>query len=405
MAAVVATVLGVCGRVDAFEINTGIEDVVSHWDDTLRYTLAKRHEGKNQISRIAVLAFVSKKGGNKKMDYMPHSFIRNIVTPMLVAAFSLSVIGCEARLDLEGVNKELAKPVRRTDNFQALTNNGTVITAVGNSGLILTSPKENNPEDARRWTRSIIEGRPNFVDITTCPDNSMIALSMERQVWASVNNGQKWTKSDLPTKETVIALTCAPNGDYWVVGAATSILHSTDKGGSWSNTALNQDALINFIQFFDAKNGLVLGEFGLMAKTVDGGQSWQNAQNIPDNFYPMGVYFTDSEHGWVAGLGGAILYTADGGKSWKRQETPNSVPLYGIHAKGNRVFALGDGNTVLELDGQRWVAHDTPPQSTYLRDAEVINNDMLLVAGGNGTLTTVKIKQKQELVGGLSNGK
>lgn len=339
------------------------------------------------------------------MDKALFSLIRKIETLLFLVAFQLVLGGCEARLDLEGVNKELAKPVRRTDNFQALTNNGTVITAVGNGGLILTSPNASNPEDARKWTRSTIEGRPNFVGITTCPDNSMIALSMERQVWTSVNNGQKWTKSDLPTKETVIALTCAPNGDYWVVGAGTSILHSADKGGSWSNMALNKDALINYIQFFDAKNGLVLGEFGLMAKTVDGGQSWQNSQSIPDNFYPMGVYFTDSEHGWVAGLGGAILYTDDGGKNWKRQETPNSVPIYGIHAKGNRVFALGDGNMVLELDGQRWVAHDTPPQSTYLRDAEVINNDMLLVAGGNGTLTAVKIKQKQELVGGIGNGK
>jgi hypothetical protein len=47
MALVAATVLGVCGSVDAFEINTGDEDIVINWDNTLRYTLADRVRGKS----------------------------------------------------------------------------------------------------------------------------------------------------------------------------------------------------------------------------------------------------------------------------------------------------------------------------------------------------------------------
>jgi len=46
--AVVATVLGVCGSVDAFEINTGDEDIVMNWDNTLRYTLADRIRGQGK---------------------------------------------------------------------------------------------------------------------------------------------------------------------------------------------------------------------------------------------------------------------------------------------------------------------------------------------------------------------
>lgn len=340
------------------------------------------------------------------MSKTSFSFIMRIKTLMFLAAFPLILIGCEARLNLEGVNKELTKPVRRTDNFQALTSNGTVITAVGDSGLILTSPKESNTEDALQWTRTKIEGQPNFIDIVACPDNSMIALSVERQLWTSINNGQKWTKSDLPTKETVVSLACVPNGDYWIVGTATTLLHSTDKGGSWSKNSLNEDATLTHIQFFDAQHGLVFGEFGLMAKTEDGGKSWQRAPKMPDNFYPMGVYFTDSQRGWVAGLSGTILRTDDGGKSWKRQETPTSSPLYGFRAMGDRVFAFGDNYTVIELDGQRWVALDIPHlSSAYLRDAKVINDNILLVAGGNGTLSSVKIKQKLSLPGGLSNAR
>src|SRR3974390_1569161 len=50
LAAVVAAILGVCGSAGAFEIPTGNEDVVIHWDNTFRYTLAQRLRGQdNQI--------------------------------------------------------------------------------------------------------------------------------------------------------------------------------------------------------------------------------------------------------------------------------------------------------------------------------------------------------------------
>lgn len=42
MALAAVSVLGVCGSVGAFEINTNDEDIVINWDNTLRYTLAQR---------------------------------------------------------------------------------------------------------------------------------------------------------------------------------------------------------------------------------------------------------------------------------------------------------------------------------------------------------------------------
>lgn len=47
LAALVA-VVGLSGSVDAFEINTGDEDIVVNWDNTLRYTLADRVRGQSK---------------------------------------------------------------------------------------------------------------------------------------------------------------------------------------------------------------------------------------------------------------------------------------------------------------------------------------------------------------------
>jgi hypothetical protein len=48
MTVVAATVLGVCGSADAFEIKTGNEDLVINWDNTLRYTLTQRVKGQSK---------------------------------------------------------------------------------------------------------------------------------------------------------------------------------------------------------------------------------------------------------------------------------------------------------------------------------------------------------------------
>lgn len=329
---------------------------------------------------------------------------KSLVALSLLALLGV-LSGCEAKLDLDGVKQEQAKSVRRTDQFQALTDNGNVVTAVGFNGLILTNPRVSDPEASWKWKRTELVGRPNLIDIDSCPDSSMIALSVERQVWISANNGQDWTMSKLPTQESMLSLTCAPNGDYWAVGSFTTLLHSTDHGETWRENSLDEDAILTTIQFLDAQNGYVLGEFGTIAKTGDGGQSWQRAKKIPNEFYPQGSYFIDSRHGWVAGLSGVILYTPDGGETWERQEAPTKSPLYSIHGKGGRLFVVGDNYTVLELSGQGWVALDTPHLSTYLRNAEIVNDDLLLVAGGNGTLSAVEIKHEQSLAGGLSNAR
>ena len=47
-AGALAAMLGVCGSAGAFEVPTGNEDLVIHWDNTLRYTLAQRLRGQGK---------------------------------------------------------------------------------------------------------------------------------------------------------------------------------------------------------------------------------------------------------------------------------------------------------------------------------------------------------------------
>lgn len=276
--------------------------------------------------------------------------------------------------------------MRRTDQLQAVAVSQGGVTVVGSDGLILTSR-----QDQLNWQRQVLPERPNFVDIDSCPDHSLIALSMEQQLWRSSDQGQSWTKIDIPTQESLISLICGPDNSYWATGSFSTLISSSDQGQHWRETSLNEDATITQVQFLDEKALVATGEFGLVARSTDGGENWTVQAPIPGEFFPQGSYFKDTNTGWVAGLGGTILKTLDGGTTWNVETTPTESPLYGFYAMNSRLFAFGDHGTLLELNGSGWERLKTPPIPVYLRDGKHISDRQLLVAGGWGALFTVEI--------------
>lgn len=318
----------------------------------------------------------------------PQALSTTSIKGVLAAALlPLALSGCEAPLNLEGVDKELAKSVRRTDQFQAIAANDSTLLAVGSDGIIVSSPRDNVS-----WTRQLIESKPSFVDLEACPDQTFAALGMDGQVWFADASGGNWQPSPIGTQESVLALACGPDNSVWVTASFSTLIHSKDKGQSWSEMSLEEDSQLTDIKFIDANTLVAAGEFGLVVKSTDGGASWSAPEFMPNDFYPQGIHFTSAQEGWAAGLSGQILHTTDGGVSWQQQTTPTESPLYSFHALGERLFVTGDHGNLLELNNGSWQRVESPKIPVYLRDAEALNEKQLLVAGGWGSLFAVDVK-------------
>ncbi|MFW1678109.1 WD40/YVTN/BNR-like repeat-containing protein [Pontibacter sp. JAM-7] len=302
----------------------------------------------------------------------------------------LVLTGCEAPLNLEGVNQELHKEVRRTDQFQALATNDQGIYAVGNDGLVMIGDKH-----TARWQRSAIPGEPPLIDIAACPDQSLMALSIHRQVWRSTDNATSWQAMDVDTSEDLMAVACAPDNSVWVVGSFSTILHSADAGQSWQEQSLNEDAMLTGIEFLDSDNLIVSGEFGLLVHSTDGGVSWNEPQYIPDDFYAHATQFMTPQEGWVGGLSGKILYTRDGGSNWEQQSTPTESPIYGFLRTDTSLFAFGDHSTLLQYQGGAWSSVNFQHPPVYLRAAMQLPDHTVLLAGGAGSLLSLDINGDQ----------
>lgn len=124
----------------------------------------------------------------------------------------------------------------------------------------------------------------------------------------------------------------------WVVGENT-LRHRI--GGAWTDDQ-NYYAgnSYNAIHLVDNQNGWVVGDYGVIIHTSDGG-NW-NGQINPDVQQRSlnDVFFLNQSEGWAVGSGGAILHTTDG----------STTPDGHWHLEGEAVAANRSLNAVYAVD-------------------------------------------------------
>jgi len=305
---------------------------------------------------------------------------------------SLFMMGCEAPLNLTGVDRERGRLLHRYDQLQAMAGNDSLLVVVGAGGTILVSS-----DKGREWQRQQLDGAPSLTDVAACPDGTFGALDPRHKLWVSTDQAVSWQSRVLESPEVPLALTCDPQNRFWVVGGFSTIWMSADRGVTWQENSLGEDAQLTTVQFVDPDLGFITGEFGTVLVTRDSGMNWERVTDLPDEFYPQASLFLDREQGWVVGLNGRVFHTSDSGNSWARRNLDSDTSLYGLTAQGRRLFAVGDNGTLWLFDGERWrsYAHGQPAVS-YLRAVHSVEEDVLVVAGGGGVLFRVSTGAGQE---------
>ena len=93
----------------------------------------------------------------------------------------------------------------------------------------------------------------------------------------------------------------------------------------------------------------------VVAKTVDGGETWQELPLVNDHrVQQLGIGFVDDRHGWVGASPGGFE-TSDGGSTWRPVDMGRAVNKLRIvrDDQGTRVFAIGVDVRRLDLPPAR----------------------------------------------------
>ncbi|MCC7258648.1 MAG: hypothetical protein IT486_09765 [Gammaproteobacteria bacterium] len=311
--------------------------------------------------------------------------VRDALHGLAGLATAILLGACEAPLNLDGVQRQEATPIRRSDMYQEAAANERALVVVGNHGLVLRST-----DAGQNWQRQELPGWPSLIDVTACPDGRLAALAAESQMIVSADDGQTWTTHPLATEESPQGITCDPANRLWVVGSFSTIMFSADGGENWQDRSTGEDTIFTTIQFIDATHAVVFGEFGSNVHSTDGGETWTPGTPLPNEFYAQDTLFLDGATGWVAGLAGQILHTADGGATWALQKSPVPVPIYGFTRLGADVYAVGGEGVLLRQQAGEWVRieHGQPVRQ-LLRVLQPVGVDRLLIGGAAGALYVV----------------
>jgi photosystem II stability/assembly factor-like uncharacterized protein len=125
--------------------------------------------------------------------------------------------------------------------------------------------------------------------------------------------------------------------------------------GSFGDNPINRN--LNDIYFVSSSVGYVVGSFGTIGKSTNGGYNWITVNSgILQTLY--GIYFTSPATGYAVGASGTILKTTDAGLTWIPKTSNTSETLHDVHFINNNTgFAVGNNGVILKtIDaGENWI--------------------------------------------------
>jgi len=221
-----------------------------------------------------------------------------------------------------------------------------------------------------------------LLDITVVGER-LVAVGERGHIIFSDDDGRTWRQANVPVITTLTAVSFVNENTGWAVGHDAVVLNTQDGGSTWTkqfdgfkanemvlNTAKKtkafyeselskamvigsdarislaeenlenatyalEDAQIDFedkstkplldLWFKNANEGFVIGAYGMIFKTLDGGKSWMswstNVEN-PDRFHLNSITKIDDQRLMMVGEAGIMLRSQDAGETWTQMMSP-----------------------------------------------------------------------------------
>ena len=336
----------------------------------------------------------------------------------LAVVLGLGLAGCHRDYSAAFVDKLIT----RTDKFFDVAHaTGDTFVIVGYNGRIIRS------EDAgETWMEVESPAEWSLNQVEFVGDEGW-AVGHYGTVLHSRDGGQTWTQQQSDTEKTLFSVSFVDNLHGWASGDESTVV-STDNGGeTWtakrievSQVGLNDDMRLAVpdimyygVHFVDTQHGWMVGEYGNVRNTTDGGQTWGSQHgSLLESLREMGVvasdvmslaaffrvHFSDTNNGLIIGGAGAAATTSDGGQTWDwvaREGTtgagiPN-MPLYDLVQPNSdgALIAVGSNGLVLHSDnnGANWSTAETDADVfTWLNGVAIAESGNGVMVGGKGSI-------------------
>jgi len=307
---------------------------------------------------------------------------------------------------------------------------------------------------------TLIAHKSLLLDVTKAGDR-FVAVGARGNIIYSDDQGRTWVQGSVPVISTLTAVTFTDENTGWAVGHDTVVLKTVDAGKTWvkqfdgfrANEMVVEAAKANLAEkeaaldkvadsgnddliyeaesalesatfaledaeydkedgstkplldlwFKNANEGFVIGAYGMMFKTTDGGESWLawsgNVEN-PNRFHLNSIAKIDDQRLIIGGEAGLILTSKDAGKTWQKADSGYDGSFFGVIALQNNVqIAFGlRGNVRRSTDyGQSWEYVETNTKQMLLGGTDSLGLTAYVVGTGGAFLKGISAGNKWEV--------
>jgi photosystem II stability/assembly factor-like uncharacterized protein len=179
----------------------------------------------------------------------------------------------------------------------------------------------------------------------------LVAVGIRGLIVLSDDAGKSWRQVASPVASDLVAVQFPTASAGWIVGHDGVVLHSADGGLTWVRQLDGR-----------AAKTLLTDHFTRRVQAGDAGaQRWLddvrlNYADGPEQAL-LDVWFEDEQRGFVVGSFGTIFQTLDGGKTWQpwmdRVASKELVHLNAVKGIGGQIFIVSERGTLFRLDRAR----------------------------------------------------
>jgi photosystem II stability/assembly factor-like uncharacterized protein len=215
-----------------------------------------------------------------------------------------------------------------------------------------------------------------FYDVQATDADHAVVVGYGGKILLTTDGGFSWSKAATDVDGALYRVRFVDANTGWVAGQDGIILHTTDGGKTWQRQHTGTTVYLFSMYFLDRNTGWAVGDKSIYVETHDGGTTWSvrkvstrsEREMSPEEAIASAdpilydVQFLDANTGWIVGEFGKIFHTTDGGKTWVEQEQSLiggqifdalDIPtFFGVHFSGPR-----DGVTS-GLEGKIARTHD-----------------------------------------------
>ncbi len=338
----------------------------------------------------------------------------SLVPRMLRVLPLLALMACHGDVEMTPL---VDRKIHITDRFydvQAVTPEHVIV--VGYGGKVLDSHDAGRNWEVRKTGTDNALYKVHLVDGQTG-----WAMGQAGTILKTTDGGASWAAQQSGTENYLFSFATLGPDHVIGVGDKATIVETKDGGSTWSvrewevpkeagvananEEAIAQAPSFYDVKFVDAKNGWIVGEFGKILHTTDGGATWKEQQgtlvggeivdalSLPTFF---GSHFTDASNGFAAGLEGRIARTANGGSTWAFDDVDAqlTVPLFSVKMlPDGSGWAVGSAGEVLHKKGlgENWQAADIGMRLfSWIRQVDFADPDHGWMVGGFGVILRTK---------------